>query len=286
MRHNVPEADEILDQKVPLLNHGGVALLDYMGSDKAIEQAARVSFVGDEEEERTPEQTRGLIRYLVRHKHTTPLEMVELKFWVKCPIFVARQWIRHRTANVNEISGRYAALPDQFYVPDLDRINVQSKSNKQGSTAEVLEDAEDIRAHMEGFQSIAYRDYEDYLDKQMAKEIARINLPLSLYTEFVWKIDLHNLMHFLALRMDSHAQKEIRVFADAMADMTKRVAPVSFEAFEDYRLNAVSFSGPAMSALRTLLADLSEEDISAELENYGVRGREAREVLAALGVVK
>lgn len=281
MRHTVPAADEILDIKHPLLDHGGVALLDYMGSDKAIEQAARVSFVGDEGEERTQEQTRGLIRYLIRHKHTTPLEMVELKFWVKCPIFVARQWIRHRTANVNEISGRYTELPDEFYVPATSRMNAQSVSNKQGSTKTVLPQAEELRDQIFAGQVSARQNYEHFLKVDLAKELARINLPVSQYTEFIWKIDLHNLMHFLALRMDSHAQWEIREYGNVMAKMAQAVAPVAYEAFEDYRLNAVTFSGPAMKAIRDQLKFWGETPMREMLKKHGVMGREADEVVRA-----
>jgi len=282
MRHTVPAADELLDIKHPLLDHGGVALLDYMGSDKAIEQAARVSFVGDEEEERTEEQTRGLIRYLIRHKHTTPLEMVELKFWVKCPIFVARQWIRHRTANTNEISGRYTELPDEFYVPATSRMNAQSVSNKQGSAKTILPQADDLRDQISAGQVSARQDYEHFLKVDLAKELARINLPVSQYTEFVWKIDLHNLMHFLALRMDSHAQWEIREYGNVMAKMTQAVAPVAYEAFEDYRLNAVTFSGPVMDAIRDQMKFWGEAPMREMLKKHGVTGREADEVVRAL----
>lgn len=281
MRHTLPEAEAILDQNFPVLDHGGVALLDYMGSDKAIEQAARVSFVGAEKEIRTEQQTEGLIRYLMRHKHTTPLEMVELKFWVKCPIFVARQLLRHRTANTNEISARYAPLPNEFYLPELERMNRQSASNKQGSSPDLIVEADQCREDLASFQTRARQDYERFLDADLAKELARINLPVSQYTEFVWKIDLHNLLHFLALRLDSHAQWEIRQYGEIMAEMTKKVAPLTFKAFEDYRLNAVTFSGPAMKALRQVV--MGDPGLMRELlENQGISEREIVETLKAL----
>jgi len=281
MRHTIPEAEAILDQKFSVLDHGGVALLDYMGSDKAIEQAARVSFIGAEEEVRTAQQTEGLIRYLMRHKHTTPLEMVELKFWVKCPIFVARQFLRHRTASANEISARYAPLPNEFYLPELERMNRQSVSNKQGSSQDLIVEADQCREDMASFQTLARQDYERFLNADLAKELARINLPVSQYTEFVWKIDLHNLMHFLALRLDSHAQWEIRQYGEIMAEMTKKVAPLTFKAFEDYRLNAVTFSGPAMKALRQVV--MGNPGLMRELlEDQGISEREIVETLKAL----
>lgn len=278
MRYTSPEAEKILDVKFPVLDHGGVALMDYMGNDYAIEAAARVSFVGGEAETRTKAQTEGLIRYLVQHKHTTPLEMVVLKFWVKCPIFVARQWIRHRMSTTNEISARYSTLPDEFYLPSLDRMNKQSVSNKQGSSSDIIPEAAECLEDMETFQERARQDYERYLNADLAKELARINLPVSQYTEFIWKIDLHNLMHFLALRLDDHAQYEIRKYAEVMADMVQKVAPIAFKAFEDYRLNAATVSSPVLDFLASC------PDVIEGLRGHGVSERELKELAKKIGV--
>lgn len=246
-----PEAFAFVNQPVDVLDKGSVTLLDVMGDDASVEEAARVSFTGGEfNENRTLEQRRGLLRYLMRHAHTTPFEMVEFKFRIVCPIFVWRQWIRHRTANVNEISGRYAELPDLYYLPEKTRIAKQSASNKQGSGA-MFEDAEADHAWHDFMveQTVARSRYMARLDNDMAKELARINLPVSQYTAAVWKCDLHNLFHFLKLRLDPHAQHEIRVYAEAMARMVKAAVPLSWEAFEDFRLHSMSLTKQDISAL-------------------------------------
>jgi thymidylate synthase (FAD) len=271
------KAERMVGLRFDCLDHGFVELIDYMGSDKAIEEAARVSFTGGEEEERTVEQTRGLLRYLLRHRHTTPFEMVSFKFRIVCPIFVWRQWIRHRTASVNEISGRYAKLPDLYYVPELERMQAQSKSNKQGSEATLIDNAENVRDQIEEDQTVTRDHYEELLDAGLAKELARINLPVAQYTAAVWKMDLHNLFHFLSLRLDSHAQYEIRVFAEAIADIVAQVCPIAWEAFEDYRLNGAFFSAPELHVLRALCTDAP-----ADLDQIGLSQREQDELAAKL----
>lgn len=271
-----PKADEILDREFRCLNAGFVRLIDYMGGDESIVQAARVSYGKGT---KTVNEDRGLIRYLMRHLHTTPFEMVELKFHVKLPIFVARQWIRHRTANVNEYSGRYSVMKDEFYVPEEGAIHFQSLRNKQGR------DAGEVPSALRGkvldilvsSQQKLYGEYEEMLESDIARELARINLPLSLYTEWYWKIDLHNLFHFLRLRIDPHAQYEIRVYGEAMAEITRAVAPVAWEAFEDYLLRAERFSRLELKAIAQGLAGKSFTKES--LEPLGLKGREADEFL-------
>ena len=227
---------ELVDRYFPVLDHGFIALVDYMGSDASVERAARVSYGKGT---RSKSKTRGLIRYLMRHRHTTPFEMVEFCFHVSMPIFVARQWVRHRTANLNEYSGRYSVMPDAFYVPEEARLRKQSQTNNQGSANEVVDGAADIQKIMEEQQNQSYNNYNNFLDKDVAREVARINLPLSNYTQWYWKIDLHNLLHFLSLRMDPHSQWEIRQYAIIMAEIVKDIVPLSIEAWEDYVLNAV-----------------------------------------------
>ena len=221
-----------------LLDHGLLRLVDYMGSDQDITDAARVSYRGIPllyEPTKTEEDNAKLIRYLMRHRHTSPFEMCEVKLHVKLPIFVARQWIRHRTASVNEQSGRYSELMDKFYTPETESFRGQSKENKQGS-------APDIIHHKIISYSMAQKEYQELLSKGVAKEMARIVLPLSVYTQWYWKIDLHNLLHFLQLRLSEHAQEEIRVYAQKIALIVKDLFPITWQAFEDYRLNAITFS--------------------------------------------
>ncbi len=271
-----PQAEEVLDKEIKCLNAGFVRLIDYMGGDESIVQAARVSYGKGT---KSVNEDRGLIRYLMRHMHTTPFEMVELKFHVKLPIFVARQWIRHRTANVNEYSGRYSVMKDEFYVPDLGAIHRQSKRNKQGR--EIGDVPEELRKRvldiLVSAQVQTYKQYSDMLEEDIARELARIHLPLSLYTEWYWKIDLHNLFHFLSLRMDPHAQHEIRVYGEAIAQVTKKVVPMAWEAFEDYVLGAQKFSRLELCAISGRL-DVSS--ITPEyLETKGLKGRELEECL-------
>jgi thymidylate synthase (FAD) len=236
--------------------HGLVALVDVMPrlvpvgmtADYAIVQAARVSYG---QGTRQVQEDRGLIRYLARHRHTTPFEMVEFKFHHVMPIFVARQWIRHRTANVNEYSARYSVVKDRFYRPSMESIRQQSATNRQGGDQPAnVSTAEDFLRYLEATEA-HYADYERMLDKGVARELARIGLPLSVYTEWYWKIDLHNLFHFLSLRMDPHAQQEIRDYANAMFALIRPIVPLAAEAFLDYRLSAVTLSRLEIEALRS-----------------------------------
>lgn len=269
------EVQALVGKEYRCLDKGFVRLIDVMGDDAAIVQAARVSYGSGTKK---VHEDRGLIRYLMRHLHTTPFEMVEFKFHVKLPIFVARQWIRHRTANVNEYSGRYSEMKDEFYVPDPDQVRAQSAMNKQGraDTAFDADEAEKIRTSMQQTQEMLYGQYQDLLSTDLAREIARINLPVSNYTEWYWKTDLHNLFHFLRLRIDPHAQYEIRVFGEAMAEIVKAAVPLAYEAFEDYILHARRFSRLELEALRSMLTTLPTVE---ELESRGLSGREAREFL-------
>ena len=251
-RITVPEAEALLDQEIKVLDKGFVRLVDYMGGDQRIVQSARVSYG---EGTKTVRQDRALIHYLLRNWHTSPFEQVQLTFHCKMPIFIARQWIRHRTARLNEISGRYSVMKDEFYVPQPDKVSFQSKDNKQGR-GEVLplEEAMAVIAQLEREQKEAYAGYTDMLDKGVARELARTNLPLSLYTEWYWQIDLHNLFHFIRLRADAHAQYEIRAYADALAQCAKAVAPMAYEAFEEHIVGSISFSRAESAALARMLA--------------------------------
>lgn len=248
----VPEAEKILDKEFPVLDKGFVRLVDYLGGDERIVQSARVSYGSGT---KTYREDRGLINYLMRNDHTSPFEQVVLTYHIKMPLFVARQWIRHRTARVNEISGRYSVMDEEFYIPAGEDISTQSEDNKQGRSGELLDPVEQIRIQGElvGQQKRAYKDYVAHLDSGIARELARINLPLSLYTQWYWQIDLHNLFHFLKLRMDAHAQLEIRKYANVIFDTVKRVAPIATEAFEEHVLNASTFSKSEMKALRAVL---------------------------------
>ncbi|MCC6962426.1 MAG: FAD-dependent thymidylate synthase [candidate division Zixibacteria bacterium] len=264
----------LIGTEVKVLDRGFVRLVDFMGSDDAIVEAARVSYGKGTKKRR---EDRGLIRYLMRHQHTTPFEMVEFKFHVKLPIFVARQWIRHRTANVNEYSGRYSVMEDEFYVPQPAEIKPQSTTNRQGREEGEIDPA--VREAFIAFLNTSNRKlYDEYLktiESGIAREIARINLPLSLYTQWYWKIDLHNLFHFLKLRLEETAQYEIREYAKAMAAMTKQVVPMAWEAFEDYQLNSAAFSS---IELKLLFSKIGELDLSDDaLDEAGLSKGEARE---------
>jgi len=254
------EIKELLEKEFKCLNLGFVRLIDVMGDDSSIVQAARVSYGKGT---KTVNEDRGLIRYLMRHRHTTPFEMVEFKFHIKLPIFVARQWIRHRTANVNEYSGRYSEMKDEFYIPELEQIRFQSQINKQGRSEETLDEntSKEILQLLKANQLKSYEDYKALLDKGLTREIARITLPLSNYTEWYWKIDLHNLFHFLNLRLDSHAQYEIRVYAEAIANIVKVVVPLAWEAFEDYQLNSMYFSRQELKIIKKYLDINSMEQL-------------------------
>lgn len=248
----VPEADALIDQEIKVLDKGFVRLVDYLGGDERIVQSARVSYGAGT---KTVRQDRGLIHYLMRNEHTSPFEQVLLTFHCKMPIFVARQWVRHRTARLNEISGRYSIMKDEFYLPQTSEMRGQSGDNKQARGDVKLPDplVEKMLKEMEDDQAVVYAHYEQMLEGGLARELARTNLPLSLYTEWYWQIDLHNLFHFLRLRMDAHAQYEIRVFAEAMATCAKAVSPLAYEAFEEHVLNGVRFSRKECVALGKIL---------------------------------
>ena len=282
-----PAAEELLGLYFPVLDHGFVALVDYMGSDEDVERAARVSYGYGT---RRTNQTRGLIRYLRRHRHTTPSEMVELKFHCAMPMFVARQWIRHRTASVNEYSGRYSLLPLLFYRPERAQFSAQSDSNRQGRSGAPLDAVYDEAiARWERLRRQASDDYEWLVTRDVARELARIDLPVSAYTQWYWKVDLHNLLHFLSLRVDPHAQYEIRAFARVMAGMLQRVAPLTFEAWSDYELNGTTLSRGELEAVRRLvrpadggLVGNAERVDPKTLADLGLSAREIDELLAKL----
>jgi thymidylate synthase (FAD) len=251
-RITVPEAEALLDQEIKVLDKGFVRLVDYMGGDQRIVQSARVSYG---EGTKTVRQDRALIHYLLRNWHTSPFEQVQLTFHCKMPIFIARQWIRHRTARLNEISGRYSVMKDEFYVPDPSKVSYQSSENKQGRGGVLpLDEAMAVIAQLEREQKQAYAGYTSMLDQGVARELARTNLPLSLYTEWYWQIDLHNLFHFIRLRADAHAQYEIRAYAEALAQCAKAVAPMAYEAFEEHIVGSISFSRAESAALARMLA--------------------------------
>jgi thymidylate synthase (FAD) len=248
----VPEAEAILDKEFPVLDKGFIRLVDYLGGDDRVVQSARVSYG---EGTRSYREDAGLIDYLLRHRHTSPFEQVALTFHIKMPIFVARQWIRHRTARLNEISGRYSVMKDDFYIPASGDVALQSTDNKQGRSAQVLEAeaVEKVRSCLGEGQKRAYAEYASLIDQGIARELARINLPLSLYTELYWQIDLHNLFHFLELRLDVHAQREIRLYAEVLLDVTKKVAPRCCESFERHLFGGVSFSREEFAELKRRL---------------------------------
>jgi len=249
----VSEAEEILDKEYEVLDKGFIRLVDYMGGDARIVQAARVSYGKGT---KTKREDRGLINYLMRNQHTSPFEQVILTFHCKMPLFVARQWVRHRTARLNEISGRYSVMENEFYVPDTNQIRYQSKDNKQGRNQEdevPIELQQKVLDIIKKGHQRSYEEYQKMLDENIARELSRINLPLSLYTQWYWQIDLHNLFHFLKLRMDEHAQWEIRQYAKVMSEMTQKVAPMAFEAFEKHVLNSFDFSGKEAEALSKIL---------------------------------
>jgi len=256
LRAVAPGMEAHLYKAQDVLDHGFVRVIDYMGDDSAICQAARVSYGKGTKSVSNDE---GLIRYLMRHWHSTPFEMCEIKLHVKLPVFVARQWIRHRTANVNEYSARYSILDREFYIPEPDALAAQSTTNNQGRGA-VLQGAEAARVLeiLKSDSNRAYDHYEEMLSEDgksgLARELARMNLPANIYTQWYWKVDLHNLFHFLRLRADAHAQMEIRVYADAIAKMVADWVPFAFGAFEDYRMGGATLSGKALDCLRRMLA--------------------------------
>ena len=287
-RATVPALEEILYEPQPVLDHGFVRVVDYMGDDAAVVQAARVSYGRGT---RRVSEDRGLINYLMRHRHTTPFEMCEIKYHVKLPIFVARQWIRHRTANVNEYSARYSILDKEFYVPSPEHLAAQATVNRQGR-GEILEEAaaqrvlnilrEDAERAYAGYAELLNEDASgspiDPARPSLARELARLNLTLGFYTQWYWKTDLHNLMHFLSLRADAHAQYEIRAYADAMLDTLKRWVPMTCDAFLEYRMNAAAISATGLAVIRRLLVGEAVDQATS-----GLAPREWRELMALLG---
>ena len=275
--------EKILYKQIPILDHGFIRVIDYMGTDQSIVQAARVSYGEGTKKLR---EDRGLIRYLLSHWHTTPFEMCEIKFHIKLPIFVARQWIRHRTANVNEYSARYSVLDKEFYVPEIDQLGSQSTTNKQGRSntldKKFAKQAQDL---IQKNSEQLYDDYQNLLNGKLlnndeyvegeglARELARTTLPLNYYTQWYWKVDLHNLMHFLRLRADSHAQYEIQIYAEKMVEILKKWVPLTYEAFEDYRLDSFQLSKEALKIVKDKLANKK-----IKKSNYKLSLRELREL--------
>ncbi|OAN96735.1 FAD-dependent thymidylate synthase [Sulfitobacter geojensis] len=285
LRATVPGMEAHLYRAYDVLDHGFIRVIDYMGDDSAICQAARVSYGKGTKSVQNDE---GLIRYLMRHWHSTPFEMCEIKLHVKLPVFVARQWIRHRTANVNEYSARYSILDREFYIPAPEHVNAQSVVNNQGRGG-VLEGAEAARV-LEILKSDSNRAYDNYEamistdgpdgapQDGLARELARMNLPSNIYTQWYWKVDLHNLFHFLRLRADKHAQYEIRVYADAICKVVADWVPAAYGAFEDYRLGGATMSGKALDCVRRMIAG---EEVTQETS--GMSKGEWREFMGVIG---
>ncbi len=287
-RATVPALEDILYQPLPVLDHGFVRVIDYMGDDAAIVQAARVSYGKGTKK---VQEDAGLIDYLMRHRHTTPFEMCEIKYHVKLPVFVARQWIRHRTANVNEYSARYSVLDREFYIPAPEHLAAQSASNRQGR-GDVLqgEEAARVLSLLKEDSARCYDHYEEMLNESadgavtdpdrsgLARELARMNLPINIYTQWYWKCDLHNLLHFVALRADPHAQYEIRAYADVLLETVKRWVPLACESFVKQVTTGVALSGPAVAVVKRMI-----DGEAVQQEDSGLSKREWRELMAALG---
>jgi thymidylate synthase (FAD) len=263
----------------PVLDHGFVRVIDYMGDDAAICQAARVSYGKGTKSVQNDE---GLIRYLMRHWHSTPFEMCEIKLHVKLPVFVARQWIRHRTANVNEYSARYSILDREFYIPAPEHVAAQSVVNNQGR-GDILtgEEAARVLEILKADSARAYDNYENMISQDgqqgLARELARMNLPANIYTQWYWKVDLHNLLHFLRLRADAHAQYEIRVYAEEMCKIVADWVPFAYRAFEDYRMGGATLSSGALDCVRRMIKG---EEVTQE--NSGMSAGEWREFQTVL----
>jgi thymidylate synthase (FAD) len=287
-RATVPALEKLLYEHLPVLDHGFIRVIDYMGDDNAIVQAARVSYGKGT---KMVSQDKGLINYLMRHRHTTPFEMCDIKFHIKLPIFIARQWIRHRTASVNEYSARYSILGNEFYIPEKSHLTPQSKINKQGRTVEELPAhiADRVLDILKNDATSCYRNYVELLNEDeqgnvidesttgIARELARMNLTLNHYTEWYWKINLHNLLHFLSLRADSHAQYEIRIYAEKMLEIVKDWVPHTYDAFEEYRVHASTISRKGIMAIKKMIAG---EQVN--LENSGMTKREWEELASVL----
>ena len=277
-RVTAPELEAVLYRPIEVLDHGFIRVIDYMGDDSSIVQSARVSYVKGTKK---ISNDKGLIKYLMRHRHSTPFEMCEIKFHIKLPIFIARQWIRHRTANVNEYSARYSILDKEFYIPSAENLAAQSAINNQGRGDALTDDeASNVIQILKKDAEQTYSNYETLLNESsegniidesksgIARELARMNLTLNTYTQWYWKIDLNNLLHFLALRADDHAQYEIRVYADAMLDIVKKWVPLTYEAFEDYRIGGTELSAKEVNLMRKLLKG---EKVSFEEEGLSKR---------------
>ena len=286
-RATVPAMEALLYQPIPVLDHGFIRVIDYMGDDAAVVQAARVSYGAGTKKVR---EDAGLINYLMRHRHTSPFEMCELKLHAKMPIFVAREWVRHRVANLNEISGRYSILDNEFYLPAPEQLGTQSRSNRQGR-GETITGPESVRV-LEILREDAERSYSHYeemlneniagdtLDPArsgLARELARMNLSVNFYTQWYWKIDLHNLLHFLNLRTDARAQYEIRVYADAILEVVKQWVPLTYAAFMDYRMGAYELSAKSLAVVRRMLR--GEQVVR---ESTGMSPGEWRELMETL----
>ena len=277
-RVTAPELEAVLYQPIEVLDHGFVRVIDYMGDDSSVVQSARVSYGKGTKK---ISNDKGLIKYLMRHRHSTPFEMCEIKFHIKLPIFIARQWIRHRTANVNEYSARYSILDKEFYIPSAENLAAQSQINNQGRGDALTDDeASNVIQILKNDAEQTYANYETLLNENssggvldegksgIARELARMNLTLNTYTQWYWKIDLNNLLHFLALRADDHAQYEIRVYADVMLDLVKKWVPLTYEAFEDYRMGGTELSAKEIKLMRKLLKG---EKVSFEEEGLSKR---------------
>ena len=283
-----PELEKILYEALPVLDHGFVRVVDYMGDDTSIVQSARVSYGKGTKKVSTDS---GLIKYLMRHRHSTPFEMCEIKYHVKLPIFVARQWIRHRTANVNEYSARYSILDKEFYLPEKENLAAQSKNNRQGRGDLINgKQADDVLKILKEDAEKSYKDYETMLNerydgtiinenkKGLARELARMNLTLNTYTQWYWKTDLLNLLNFLSLRADDHAQYEIRAYADIMIDTLKRWVPITYEAFMDYRMGGMELSSKGKSVISKMI-----KGESCDFENSKLSKREWNELMESFG---
>ena len=283
-----PELEEILYKPIKILDHGFIRVIDYMGTDASIVQAARVSY-GSGTKKTT--QDKGLISYLMRHHHNTPFEMCDIKFHIKLPIFIARQWIRHRTASVNEYSARYSIMGKDFYIPEADQMAVQSKTNMQGR-GQLLsaEEAKKVADLLRNDSEQCYQHYQEMLNEdaagntinenspKLARELARMNLTMNYYTEWYWKINLHNLLHFIRLRADDHAQYEIRVYAQAILDIVKKWVPFTYEAFQEYRVNGAHVSRGGLAVLKRMIAG---EKVTQE--ESGLTKREWGELMELIG---
>lgn len=278
-----PELEKELYKPFEVLDHGFVRVVDYMGNDSAVVQAARVSYG---QGTKKVNADKALINYLIAHRHTTPLEMCEIKFHIKLPIFIARQWIRHRTASVNEYSARYSIMEDEFYIPKGEHLSSQSKINHQGRDENRVLNAEEQKRVLQILKEDATRNYDHYLEminqdqagnaldeskEGLARELARMNLPVNCYTQWYWKIDLHNLLHFLNLRADSHAQYEIRIYAQTMLDLVKKWVPHTYEAFIKHQKLGKNLSGPAVDVIKKMLKGqkVEQEDSGLSKREWG-----------------